>query len=135
MPSYDVNIVSCKPEGWLFSPRAREKTISGGLTTWWLPHMKAITVLLYRNFGDVYNLNVLFCRRQHNNFWHNKYNHGSGLTKQKGIFNTILVVTGCRPNCLCIIQKGICLCCPPSNLPRQQILRLKHPNYLITFIS
>jgi hypothetical protein len=32
------------------------------------------------------NLNVLFCRRQQNNFQHSRYNYGTGL-----------VVRGCRP--------------------------------------
>ena len=39
--SYKVNLESCQPE---------EKTISRGLTTWYIPHMKVITVLLCRNY-------------------------------------------------------------------------------------
>jgi len=56
--------------------------------------MKAITVLLYRNYSKMFkkNLNVLFYRRQpqknekknNNNFRYSKYNYGSGL-KKKGL--------------------------------------------------
>jgi hypothetical protein len=51
-----------------------------GLTTWCLPHMKALTVLL----SDVYDLNVLFCRRQQNYFRHRKYNYWTGLKNPEG---------------------------------------------------
>ena len=55
--------------------------------------MKAITVLLYRNYFQ--NLNVLLYRRQQNNFWYRKYNYRTRL-KKKQIFNTLPVIRGCR---------------------------------------
>jgi hypothetical protein len=54
--------------GRLISPSALNnprKTTSRGLPTWCSPHMKVITVLLYRNYSKMLsNSNVLFCRRQ-----------------------------------------------------------------------
>jgi hypothetical protein len=56
-------IVYCQPEGDCFSPpRALVwgKTLSRGLTTWCSPHMKAITVLLYRNYPKMF-IAWMFC--------------------------------------------------------------------------
>jgi len=55
--------------------------------------MKAITVLIYRNYSKMFkNLNVLFYRRQQQKqkqkqkrFRYSKYNYGSGLRKKKGL--------------------------------------------------
>ena len=82
---------------------------------------KAITVFIIpKLLKDVYNLNVLFCRRQQNNNWYRKYNYGTGL-KQNRIFNTSTVVRGCATNCL--ILHLICLGCSPDSLPHQQSFR------------
>ena len=66
-PSYEVNEhQKLSTRGWVFSPKflAQGKT-SRGLTTWYSPHMKAIT--------------VLFCRIQQNNFRYRKCNYGIEL--------------------------------------------------------
>jgi hypothetical protein len=68
-----ISCMRCKhrklsTRGRLMSPCALnnpKKTTSRGLTTWCSPHMKVITVLLYRNFSKMLsNSNVLFCRRK-----------------------------------------------------------------------
>ena len=73
----------------------RGKTISQGLTTWYSPHMKATTILLYRNYSKRFKT-WLFCFVVDNKLIYRKYNYGTGL-KITWIFNTLSVVRGCRP--------------------------------------
>ena len=59
--------------------------------------MKAITVLLYRNYPKMFKkMNVLFCRRQQNNFCYRKYNYRTRL-KKKGFSTHFRFVRGFRP--------------------------------------
>ena len=55
------------------------------------------------------NLNVLFCRRQQNNFWYSKYNYRTGLGKKP-----VPVVKGCSlddsllsPSTLYMLSSGL----------------------------
>ena len=66
-------------QGWLFSPWAldRGKTTSRQLTTWCSSHMKAITVLLYRNYSKMF-ITWIFCVGEDNN---RKCKYGNGLGK------------------------------------------------------
>ena len=58
----------------------RKLSIRRWLTTWCSSRMKAITVLLYRNYSKMFkNVNVLFLRRLQNNFRYSKYNYETGL--------------------------------------------------------
>jgi hypothetical protein len=41
---------------------------------------------------DVYDLNVLFCKRQQNNFRHSTYNNGFGLNKKQDCQQTVHAV-------------------------------------------
>ena len=99
------------------NPRAlaQGKTTFRWLTTWCSPHMKAITVLIYRNYSKIFitNLNVLFCRRQRNNFRYRKYNYGTGLEKNR-IVNTLPVVRGSRPEGNLLSLFTLYIFCLPS---------------------
>ena len=76
-------------------------------------------------------MNILFCRRQQNNFRYRKYTYRI-ILKKKLIFNTLPVFKGCRPGDNLLFTKGqpfyfplhyISLGCSPGCLPRQQIFR------------
>jgi len=87
LPLYEVNIGSCQPVGVfpeVFSPRENNLSRVDNLifTSYEGHNCFIIPKLLY----DVYDLNVLFCRRQQNNFQYRKDNYGTGFP----------VVRGCR---------------------------------------
>ena len=66
LPSYEVNVESCQPEGGCFpGDLSRAKTTSRGLTTWCSPHMKAITVVLHRNYSKMF-MTWMFCFAEDN---------------------------------------------------------------------
>ena len=103
------------PEG--FSSR---KTTSRGLTTWCSPHIKAITVLLYRNYSKMFKnvedntMIVDIENRITEPGW-----------KKNRIFKTLPVVrgySGLQP-IVSVYLHYICLGCSPSCLPRQQDIR------------
>jgi len=65
-----MNIESYQTESGCFPPRAL------GLTTRYSPDVKAVSLILPKLLLDVYNLNVLFCRRQQNNFRYTSITRG-----------------------------------------------------------
>ena len=89
------------------------KTTSRGLTTWCSPHMKAVTVLLYRNYSKMF-ITWMFCFVEDNKIISSLENFIKKKKKKKD-FNTPPVVMGCLP------LHYICLGCSPGCLPCQQI--------------
>jgi hypothetical protein len=96
------------------------KTTSRGLTTWCSPHIKAITVLLYRNYSKMFKnvedntMIVDIENRITEPGW-----------KKNRIFKTLPVVrgySGLQP-IVSVYLHYICLGCSPSCLPRQQDIR------------
>ena len=120
-------------QGWLFSPWAldRGKTTSRQLTTWCSSHMKAVTVLLYRNYSKMF-ITWIFCVGEDNN---RKCKYGNGLGK-KHIFNTRPVVRCCRPGNN-ILSPSLYIYIWVAHRVVSPVSKLspKHPNYLITFIK
>ena len=98
------------------------KTTSRGLTTCCSPHMKAITVLLYRKYSKMFITWIVICRRQQNNFRYSKYNYGSGLKK---IFSTHFLLSGIvdRATTYYLPLYYICFDRLPGYLPHKQIFR------------
>jgi len=65
------------------------------LTTWCSHYMKAITVLLYRNYSKMYNI-WMFCFAEDNKIISGIDNTITKLDL-KPIFNTLPIIRGCRP--------------------------------------
>jgi len=102
LPSYEMNIETCQLKGGCFPEGIhpmRKKITSRGLTTWCSSHMKANTVFYTETILRCYNnFNVLFCRRQQNNFRDSSKHYETGLVKKNRIFKTLSVVRGCAPS-------------------------------------
>jgi hypothetical protein len=96
LPLYEVNIKSCQLEGGC-SPEGfsrREKTFRG-LTTWFSPHMKVMTVLLYWNYLKMF-ITWICCFAEDNKITSDIENTITELDWKKRDFSTLLVVRGCR---------------------------------------
>ena len=65
------------------------------MTTWCSPHMKTITVSLYRNYSKMF-ITCFAAEDSNNNFRYGKYNYGTWL-KITRMVNTRPIVRSCRP--------------------------------------
>jgi hypothetical protein len=123
LPSYEVNIKICQPPRGCF-PLGWKQPLEGwqlDIHLVWI--MKAITVLLYRNYTKMFKTCLFWQNKKQLRNW-TKYN-----------FNTLPVVKGCRPgdnllspSILYIFGLSTRLSSSLVNIP------WKHPNCLITFI-
>jgi hypothetical protein len=90
------------------NPRSlvRVKTTSRGLTTWCLPHMKAIAVLLYRSYSHMF-MTWMICLSEDNQyiykgnktiwmFYGNFADEGYNTVNNPKIYNVEETI-GCRP--------------------------------------
>jgi len=122
------NNYSYQPEGGRFPKTlARRKTISRGLTTWWLPHLKAITVLLYRSYSKTFESWMLYFLED------NKIisDIENTITESSWIFNTLPVFRGCRPGDNRFSTSALYMFGLFSLVSKFSV---KHPNYLVIFI-
>jgi hypothetical protein len=117
-----MSIESYQPE--VFSPREHNLLKVDNF----LPSHEGNNCFIIRKLlKDVYNLNVLFCKRQQNNFLHRKYNDQlRNRIEKKRIFKALLVVRGYRPGDYLLSS---------STLYMFGLSTIKDSNCLITFIS
>ena len=102
----------------------RGKTTSRGLIAWCSPHMKAITVLLYRSYSMRF-MTWMITFAEDNNIISSIEN----IITEQG-FRLSGVVD--RTTTYWLPLHYICLGCPPGCLPRQQIFR-KKPSELSSY--
>jgi hypothetical protein len=72
------------------------------LSTRYSTHMKAILFYYTETTHNVYNVNVVFCKRP-NNFRYRKYNYGTW------ILNTLPVIKGCRRGDNLLLLSTLCM--------------------------
>ena len=89
-----------------------------------------ISILLYY----VYNLNVLFCRRQQNNFRYREYNYRTGWKTIRFSTDFRLSRLADRAITYCLAQHYICLSCSSGCLPRHTIFRKTSELYYYFYI-